>query len=723
METKDFLEFGPFRTDLVRRVLMRDGQVIPLPGKAFDVLVVLLQRQGETVSKDEMMKAVWPDTFVEEGNLTQTIFVLRKALGEADDGQSLIVTIPRQGYRFVGAARVGANSETAAKGIIPATVSPSGRPWFWVLAGILAVAALGAWWYARHPPSPVTSPPQLMRLSVDLGPDALESADATAAISPDGTRIVFRIRGAGGKAMLAVRPMDLSAITPLPGTVGAIDPFFSPDGQWVAFWADGKLKKTSIHGGAPITVCDSPDSFGGGSWSEDNHIIAVLGIPFGLSRIDAGGGTPQLLAKPADHKQEIFRAPQILPGGEAVVYTANNAHTNYDEASIEVLTWKTGRWKTLVRGGYHGRYLPGGYLVWVSHRTLFGARFDPVRLEVKGTPVPLIEDDVAGNASIGNGQFDFSRNGTFVYLAGELLEGSVVWMDSAGNTQPLMAKPGHYHHPRLSPDGKQLALAIGLGHTDIYIYDLKSGALSRRSFLKESSGRPHWSRDGKHIAFLSTGPGAGAIWWMRADGTGEPQLLYTAPRNIDRFVLSPDDRTLIVAPMAKEIWTLPLDMSDPDRPKPGKPELFLRRILPGFTAAFSPDGRWIAYSSHDPGDTGIYVRPAAPERREKWQISFGEAKYPVWSRSANQILYEDLDGYIHVVDYALSGDSFSAGKPRLWLDRRISAGGGQFFDLAPDGKRIVALPSNNTGNRTVNLHLTFLVNFFDELRRRLPASN
>src|SRR4029077_8037002 len=123
-------------------------------------------------------------------------------------------------------------------------------------------------------------------------------------------------------------------------------------------------------------------------------------------------------------------------------------YTNYDEASIEVLSWKTGRWKTLVRGGYHGRYLPGGYLVWVSHRTLFGARFDPVRLELKGTPVALIEDDVAGNASIGNGQFDFSRNGTLVYLAGELLEGSVVWMDSAGNTQPLMATPGHYHHPR-----------------------------------------------------------------------------------------------------------------------------------------------------------------------------------------------------------------------------------------------------------------------------------
>jgi serine/threonine-protein kinase len=132
------------------------------------------------------------------------------------------------------------------------------------------------------------------------------------------------------------------------------------------------LKKTSIHGGTPITVCDSPDSFGGGSWTDDNHIIAVLGIPFGLSRIDVGGGTPRLLAKPADHKQEVFRAPQILPGGEAVLYTANNAYTNYDEASIEVLTWKTGRWKTLVRGGYHGRYLPGGYLVWISHRTLFG---------------------------------------------------------------------------------------------------------------------------------------------------------------------------------------------------------------------------------------------------------------------------------------------------------------------------------------------------------------
>ncbi len=455
-------------------------------------------------------------------------------------------------------------------------------PWAVAAALGLALIVLGTLlWRSSHP-----AERPLMRFSADLGPEAVEGPRITAAISPNGARLAFVARGPGGRQQLATRLLDEATATRLAGTENAADPFFSPDGQWIGFFADGKMKKISVQGGAAVTLCDAPNARGA-SWGEDGSIIVTL-TNFsggGLSRVPEAGGTPQAITKPGDKGEASHRWPQILPGGQAVLFTSTTVAGAYKDASIEVLSLKTGQRKAVQRGGYFGRYLPtssrAGHLVYVRQGTLFAVGFDLDRLEVRGTPAPLLED-VAGDAFAGAAQYDVARNGTLVYLSGKSSAANwpVAWMDSTGKMQPLLAAPGQYYTPRFSPDGKRLALAVGpFARGDIQVYDLQRDTMTRLTFTQRSF-EPVWTPDGKHIAFVSQSPGANSIRWIRADGAGEAQLLVESKADLRPYSFSSDGKRLAFHELAvdtgADLWTLPLDVSDPEHPKPGKPELFLR---------------------------------------------------------------------------------------------------------------------------------------------------
>ena len=251
-----------------------------------------------------------------------------------------------------------------------------------------------------------------MRLDVDLGPDvSLGSvAGADTILSPDGTRLVYVSQG-----RLFTRRLDQPNATELAGTQGVYEPFFSPDGHWVAFFIAGKLKRISVEGGATIDLCNAGNGRGG-SWGEDGNIIAALFNTSGLSRIPFAGGPPtpvtDLQSGEASH-----RWPQILPGGKAVLFTASPTGVGFDGANIEVMSFAEHRRKTLVRGGTYGRYLPSGHLVYINRGTLFAVPFDVDRLEVHGTPAPVL-DEVGYNGVVGSAQFDFSQTGTLIYRGG-----------------------------------------------------------------------------------------------------------------------------------------------------------------------------------------------------------------------------------------------------------------------------------------------------------------
>jgi serine/threonine-protein kinase len=637
---------------------------------------------------------------------------------------------PRRRWRDIGDVRMALE-----EGQPPATIAvvpPPRRsvlPWA-TAAVLLAIAAGAASWIAWRATQPVEHP--LTRLSVDLGPDAMTGLNLTAAISPDGRRLVFPARGPNGKQQLATRLLEQAQATLLPGTENSRDPFFSPDSQWIGFFADSKLKKISVQGGAPVILCDAAYDYGA-SWGDDGTIIAALNPNARLSRVPAAGGTPQLLTK-LSKGEASHRWPQILPGGKAIIFTSALSVVGMQNASVQAMALQSGVAKTLVAGAYFARYLPSsgtrGYLVYVQQGVLFAVAFDAARLEVEGTPIPLL-DDVAASPIQGGGQFDFSAmppgHGTLVCLPGKGAGQTwpLVWLDSSGKMQPLLVKPGAYFSSRFSPDGRRLALAINTsGGNDIYSYDVQRGTMTRLTFGGRAQ-TPVWTPDGRHLAFRSVGNDPG-IWWVRSDGSREPQQILASQTSTVPWSFSPDGRRLAYYANSPEtgydIWTVTLDTSDPDRPKPGKPEPFLRTPSDEQLPMFSPDGRWIAYRSDESGMIEIYVRPFPAGRGGKWQISTGGGLYGVWSNNGRELFYETADNRIMVVDYTVDGDSFVPGQPHLWSEKQIFYAGFSNFALAPDGKRFAVVPMPEAaGTEKGTVHVTFLLNFLDELKRRIPA--
>ena len=374
----------------------------------------------------------------------------------------------------------------------------------WAAAGVFAVLAIIALWApwrgSVRPLEPVTT-----RLDLDLGPDVLLGSTTGPAVilSPDGTRLVFVSRGQDETPRLFTRRLDQSKSTLLPKTEGAYAPFFSPDGQWVGFFAQGKLKKTRIDGGEPISLCDAPAGRGA-SWGEDGNITAALDVEVGLSQIPAEGGSPVALTRlNLEARESTHRWPQVVPGGKAVLFTSSIAYANYNDASISVVSLKDHRTKALIqRAGMYPRYLSSGHLIFVARGMLFAVPFDPDRLEVRGQPAPLGE--VANNSTLGYAQLDLSPSGTLVYRIGQTEKlRNLEWLDGAGKTVPVGTEPALYNVPRLSWDGGRLAYTVALGsNQDIWVYDFQRG-IPMRLTTGQNLYWPVWSPDGRFLVVQS----------------------------------------------------------------------------------------------------------------------------------------------------------------------------------------------------------------------------
>jgi hypothetical protein len=607
----------------------------------------------------------------------------------------------------------------------PRTSAPSRSRLSWVAWDVATIAiACTALLSFVHFREKAPAPQPLVRLDVDLGPGvALGSqAGADVIISPDGTRLVYVSQN-----RLFTRRLDQPAVAELAGTEGAFAPFFSPDGQWVAFFTGNKLKKISVEGGAAIALCDAPNPRGG-SWGEDGNILASLAAVGGvLARIPSAGGIPTPVTELAPG-EATHRWPQILPGGKAVLLTTHTATSGFDGANIEVISLADHRRKTLQRGGTFGRYLPSGHVVYVNRGTLFAVPFDLNRLEVRGTPTPLLEQ-VAYSTTVGSAQLDFSRSGTLVYQNGGANRGfvTVQWLESTGKAQPLLAKSGFYQRPRVSPDGQRLLLEVGEGSgSDIWVYESQRDTMTRLTFGGGGSGIvPVWSSDGRFVVFSAPG----GMFWTRSDGANKPQPLTQSKNQQVPWSFTADGKRLgfheAGPATGYDIWTVPIE-SDGAGLRAGKPEVFLQTSSDERHSSFSPDGRWLAYGSDESGRFQVYVR-AFPDKGGKWQISNTGGAYPVWSRNGRELFFRTDDNRIMVVSYTVKGDSFAAGKPRLWSEKKLAdfgVVGVQNYDLAPDGKRIAALmPAESAEVQPAQNHVVFLMNFADELRRRVPATS
>jgi serine/threonine-protein kinase len=526
----------------------------------------------------------------------------------------------------------------------------------------------------------------------------------------------------------------------LAGTEGAVDPFFSPDGQWVGFFAGQKLKKIPLQGGAVVSLCGTSGLERGASWGEDGTIIASLDA-YHLFRVPAIGGEPQVIGKPEQHGERTWRWPQVLPGGKDVLFTGLVAASGaaFNSANIEVLSLKSGRVKVVRRGGYLGRYLPSGHLIYFRQGTLYGVPFDLGRLETHGAPAPLLEDLADSEGAVSD-RVSFSRTGILLYGSAATRAGvaPLAWLDSAGKSQRAVSlsigTSRQAETPRLSRDGSRLALSAA---GDLSVHDLQRGTVTRLTFDAALNRQPVWTPDAQHIVYCSdvpTSDGEFGIWWIRSDGSSQPEKLFGERTPLQVSSISPDGRTIAFVRTGNdrgfEIWTLPLDLNDPDHPKSGKPEPFTRESLSQVDPAFSPDGRWIAYVSTNGAGVGgqISVRPfpSAPSAR-RWQVSESEsgAKFPVWSRNRRELFYVNSDNRIMVAGYTANQHSFVPEKPRQWSPAplfRPTNNALWNLDIAPDGRSFVVLaPPESGGEEPTTVHATILLNFFDELRRRLPS--
>jgi serine/threonine-protein kinase len=633
--------------------------------------------------------------------------------------------------RDIGEARIAIEESLSGAAQESEAVAPSAPrkrgAILWIgVAAVLAIVAVGLGIVAYRATRPQEK--SAVRLDIDLGPDrnSRSGFGPDVALSPDGARLAYLSQN-----RLFTRRLDQSQGTELSGTVGAVNPFFSPDGQWVAFAAGGKLKKVSIAGGSAVTLCDAP-SFMGGSWGEDGYIVASLKLNAGLVRIPAEGGAAVPLTElDVGRREATHRWPQILPGGKAVVFTSHTSPVGlFDDAVIQSVYLADGRRKTLRQGGTFGRYLPtstgSGHLIYVNRGTLFAVPFDPTALEVRGAAVPILEQ-VTYSAQNGPAKLDASPSGTLVYENGGSDAGLVTlqWLEEDGKTRPLLAKPGNYGRPSVSPDGRRIALEIIDGsNQDIWVQDLERDTATRLTFGGKEYG-PIWTPDGGSVVYQDPG----GVSWTRADGGGQPQPLVRTKGTAWPWSFAPEGKRLAYMELGAggyDLWTVPIE-GDSTAPRAGKPEALLQTPFDERYAAFSPDGLWVAYTSNESGAYEVYVKafPEATSGGGKWQISSGGGSYPSWSRTGRQLFFETLDSRVMAAAYTVQGSSFVAEKPRTWSERQLSnlTNTSRNIDVAPDGKRFaVILPVEQAGSNQARSRVTFIENFFEEVRRKAPAS-
>ena len=635
-----------------------------------------------------------------------------------------LVKDPRLRLRDIGSARLLLDASDEAQH------APSRLPWVLAAAGILLAA--GGWFAVWRGAAPSRD---LMQFNIDLGPDSIAGFRTTAAPSPDGTRIVFQSRDSDGRLRLSTRLLSQPVATPLAGTENGSEPFYSPDGKWIGFFANNSMKKVALSGGPAVTLCNAERVLGA-AWDTNGTIIASLGISGGLFRVPAAGGSPVPITNPSERGEMTHRWPQLLPGGQTVLFTSHRTANSFDAADVDVLSLKSGQWKTVVRNAYYGRYLPSGHLVYVNQGSLFAAPFDPQTGTLKASPTPVL-DDLAGNTTVGGGQFDFSSTGMFVYLRGKPTDATVslAWADPSGKIDQLLSSASIYDIS-ISPDGTKVAMSSGaLPSVDLTVVDVQSKNQTKITFNGQQNRHPIWTPDGKHIVYVSQASATAGLWWVRQDGASEPRQILNTKETIFPDSFSPDGRrlayTIASGDTSFDIWTLPLDLSDPEKPKALTAEPFLRTRAGEMDGMFSPNGRWLAYTSTESGASEVYVRPFRPNGEGsggKWQISTHGGTLPVWSRDGRTLMYQAPDDRLMVVDCDSQGEAFMPKNDRAWTENPIEAIGlrSGFFrtlDLSPDGRRalVVVRQREAAKNQWYGNQVVVMLNFFDELRKRVPV--
>ena len=645
----------------------------------------------------------------------------------------------RERVRDIGDARLQIEKALREPGTQAQTAVDAPSIWRqalpWILAAAGFVTAIAGFLSSRTDPR--TLP--VARLAIPLSseaPIATDSIRASVAISPDGQQLVY-VANREGQWHLFSRELDEPDAVLLPGTEGANNPFFSPDGRWVGFFAGLLLKKVSLAGGAPVSIATVPPVNRGASWGPDETIYFTASPNGGLATISANPENAGVMQRnkfvvPDNAKGEFsYRWPNVLPNGKGVLFTLDTGE-GFDNARISVLEIETGQIKTLIDGGTHARYVHSGHVVFARHGSLWAAPFDEDRLEVLGEAVTVVTG--VATEPEGTAHFSASENGTLAFVPGGLWESNrrLVWVDREGFVEPLTTPNRPYLQPTLSPDGRWIAITIQDGSNfDIWLSEVARGTLTRMTFDPGEDFNTVWSPDGGRIVFSSetgsseTDTRGPSLHAAAADGSGVPEILIDTERGGVEFPGSfhPADNILgftfwnqnasIQSYRGTEIRLASLDDHE-ERP-------LLETTFNEHSPMFSPDGRWFAYVSDETGSDEVYLRPY-PGEGGKRSVSTDGGAEPVWAPNGRELFYRNGDKMMAVsieTDPELSIES-----PELLFEGRFAVthrpDTPRNYDVSRDGQHFLMV---QTVDDPAPTQINIVLNWFEELERLVPTEN
>jgi serine/threonine-protein kinase len=579
-------------------------------------------------------------------------------------------------------------------------------------------------------PTRSTPSTRVRRTSIILGatePIGGSLLNANVALSSDARRLAYVVQAAD-RTQLYLRELDQVTARALPGTEGAFGPSFSPDGEWILFTVEEELRKISVRGGSSQTLAREARDGAGMFWTANDTVIFPALTPEGLYRLhslSAAGGTPELLDGLSEVPGFTHGWPHVLPGGDHMLFTVRPNDGQASDGHIAILSMDTGESKTLIESAYNARYTASGHIVFMRSASLWAVPFDLETLGMTGPEVPVV-NGVQTNSPRGPSVFTVSGDGLLVYLPGVNTYGldnlrTLVWVDREGREESLEAEPRFYQEPRLSPDGRRLAVMVTTDNNeDIWIYDLVRGTLSPLTFTPGSESGPLWTPDGRRLLFRSErdeSEGGSGLFSQLADGTGQEMRLMSSS-NLPRAVsFSPDGHQLVFEAGGfrnRDLHLLSLEEEPTSQP-------LLHEEFDERHGVISPDGRWLAYSSDESGRYEIYVRPFPNVDDGKWQVSTAGGWEPLWGPLGSELFYR-LSTTLIVVPFE-DEPTFSPGRPGELFTGPYVSNGLVNYDVSANGQRFLMMKESGELQRiSGQTVLTVVDNWFEELNRLAPPS-
>ena len=703
--------FGVFEVDAATGELRKQGLRIRLQEQPSQLLLMLLDRAGEVVGREEICRNLWPPhTFVDfDQGLGAALRKLRQALSDDAETPRYIEPIPKRGFRFVApverisAVAQGASTVPSFRGSEPPNPVGSREPpatrrhlsYWWVLSAVTCVLSFFLGWLLHT--RPVTSEaaggqpsPRPIRSSV-LPPSNSFFEHSSFSISPDGTRLAFVAVGPQGDDKLWVRALSASEGQQISGTDGALLPFWSPDGRRIGFFAAGKLKIVDVASGAVRILCEAPFGRTGGAWGLDGTIVFSPSVDGPLYRVPDSGGVPVAVTR-LTHASSGQRHmwPFFLPDGTHFLYSDSSGPLSGQGESI-YLGSLDGSSPKLISSKISGNVAyVSGYLLYGRDFSLWAQPFDLHRLELSGTARSITSQEIGVELAFSHAEFSVSQNGILVFQSLADSRARLAWFDAGGKELGQVSEPG-YRDPRLSPDGRFLAIASDDAQNGKYfirVYDFQHG-ISARLTDGGTDRSPAWSPDGKRITYSTLD----SLKVVPADGSNPPQLLLKDGVYLGHMDWSPDGH-LVFTDLSAGLPSLKVYSAMDHRVVP---------FAVGAEARFSPDGKWITYVGPltVPDADAIFIAPF-PGPGDPIRVSSGSGAQPTWAHDGKHLFYITADRKLMRVEFDPRSKSVSA--PQVLFQTRIVAP--NFADtqyaVSLDGRFLInSFPSNASSPLTL----------------------